>query len=198
VTRPTPSALAFARSTLPVRRVALTGTLDKSGFAALLASTKATTRAVAPPRVAPKLASVTHAAMIPGGGPAPISSSAILANAEQLLNVPYVWGGTSASGLDCSAFVSKAWGVGRLTTDNLSTVSQAVSKEELQAGDALNLTTGKDPDGTGHVRMFDKWANPEHTKMWVYEETPPKSIHHIINWDAHYQPMRRFNTTPGT
>jgi cell wall-associated NlpC family hydrolase len=199
VTRPTAAALAFARSTLPVRRVALTNaTSTRSGFAALMASTKSI-KPTPLPRVAPKLTAVTHAAMIPGGaviggGPAPISSSAILANAQQLLNVPYVWGGTSASGLDCSAFVSKAWGVGRLTTDNLSTVSQAVSKDDLQAGDALNLTTGKDPEGDGHVRMFDKWANPEKTKLWVYEETPPRSVHHVINWDAKYQPMRRFNT----
>jgi len=172
--------------------VALTNSAaSRSGFAALLASAKpgkSTTR------VSPRLTGVTHAAMLPGGGPAPIATSQILANAQQLLNVPYVWGGTSANALDCSAFVSKAWGVGRLTTDNLASVSGPIGKEELQPGDALNLTTGKDPDGTGHVRMFDKWANPEHTKLWVYEETPPKSVHHVINWDAHYQPMRRFNT----
>jgi len=45
------------------------------------------------------------------------------------------------------------------------------------------------------VRLFDKWANAEHTKMWVYEETPPKSVHHIINWDPDYTPMRRHNVT---
>jgi hypothetical protein len=123
-----------------------------------------------------------------------MSSSAILANAQQLLNVPYVWGGTSAKGLDCSAYISQAWGVGRQTTDTLASVSQAVTKDQLQAGDALNLTTSKDSDGTGHVRLFDRWANPEKTKMWVYEETPPKSIHHVISWDKSYQPMRRFNT----
>jgi cell wall-associated NlpC family hydrolase len=175
-----------------VRRVASgTATNTTSGFATLLR--KAATRPTTPSRVS-KPAGLTHAAMLPGGGPPPISTTEILANAQQLLNVPYVWGGTSSKGLDCSAFVSKAWGVGRLTTDNLSSVSQAVNKEELQAGDALNLTTGKDPEGDGHVRMFDKWANPEHTKLWVYEETPPQSIHHVINWDNHYQPMRRFNT----
>ena len=165
----------------------------RSGFAALMAATKSG-KPTTVPSAAAKLGGVVHAAMIPGGGPAPISSSQILANAQQLMGVPYVWGGTSANALDCSAFVSKAWGVGRLTTDNLASVSSPVSKDELQAGDALNLTTGKDPDGDGHVRMFDKWANPEHTKLWVYEETPPKSIHHVINWDGHYQPMRRFNT----
>jgi cell wall-associated NlpC family hydrolase len=195
VTRPTPSALAFARSTLPVRRVALTNATGRSGFAALLASTRSTARTTSLPRVLPKLTRVTHAALIPTeGGPAPISGSEILANAQQLLKVPYVWGGNSAKGLDCSSFVSKAWGVGRLTTDNLATVSQAVTKDDLQAGDALNLTTARDPDGNGHVRLFEKWANPEHTKLWVYEETPPQSVHRVISWDAHYQPMRRFNT----
>ena len=42
--------------------------------------------------------------------------------------------------------------------------------------------------------MFDKWADPQKTKMWVYEETPPRSIHHVINWDPSYTPMRRINT----
>ena len=79
------------------------------------------------------------------------------------------------------------------TCDNLSAVSRKISKDDLQTGDALNLTTAADDDGAGHVRMFDKWANPEHTKMWVYEETPPRSIHHVINWDPKYQPMRRLN-----
>ncbi len=149
-------------------------------------------------RQASSAAPTTHSAMLPGtgaGGVAtPISRSQILDNAQQFMNVPYVWGGTSASGLDCSAFVSKAWGVGRLTTDNLSTVSTAISKNDLQAGDALNLTTARDSSGDGHVRLFDKWANADKTKMWVYEETPPRSVHHIINWDNSYQPMRRANT----
>ena len=134
--------------------------------------------------------------MIPGGPP-PISRSAILASAQKLLSVPYVWGGTSATGLDCSAFVSKAWGVSRQTTDTLASVAQPISKDELQAGDALNLTTGKDPQGDGHIRLFDRWANPEHTRMYVYEETPPRSIHHAINWDPNYTPMRRTNVIDG-
>ena len=127
------------------------------------------------------------------GGPAPISRSEIVKNAQSLIGVPYVWGGTVNSGLDCSAFVSKVWGVSRHTTDNLSAVSHPISKDELQTGDALNLTTGADPEGDGHVRLFDEWADAAHSKMWVYEETPPRSIHHVINWDPKYQPMRRTN-----
>ena len=73
--------------------------------------------------------------------------------------------------------------------------SKPIARDELQPGDALNLTTARDSDGTGHVRLFDRWANPEHTKMYVYEETPPRSLHHVINWDPSYQPMRRLNVT---
>jgi cell wall-associated NlpC family hydrolase len=167
-------------------------------FATLLQT--ATHGATSLPRVSPQLKKAAAApdpqfTTPPGTGPSPMSRSEILQNAEQLMGVPYVWGGTSPSGLDCSAFVSRVWGVSRQTTDTLSSVAGPIAKEELQAGDALNLTTGRDPDGAGHVRLFDRWANPEHTKMWVYEETPPRSVHHVINWDPAYQPMRRLNVT---
>jgi hypothetical protein len=124
-----------------------------------------------------------------------MSRADIISRAESLLNVPYAWGGNSTSGLDCSAYLSRAWGVSRQTTDSLSQVASRIAKDELQAGDALNLTSAADPEGDGHVRLFDRWANPEHTKMWVYEETPPRSVHHVINWDPAYQPMRRLNVT---
>jgi cell wall-associated NlpC family hydrolase len=188
--------LAFARSTLPVKRVASSSVgPNASEFAALLRNASSLTRANKPTTLSRVngAAATYHAPMISGAGPSPMSRSEILRSAQELMNVPYVWGGTSATGLDCSAFVSKAWGIARHTTDSLSSVAQAISKEELETGDALNLTTGKDPDGTGHVRLFDRWANAEHTKMYVYEETPPRSVHHVINWDANYQPMRRMN-----
>jgi hypothetical protein len=89
--------------------------------------------------------------------------------------------------------VSRAWGIPRQTTDTLAKFATPISKDELQAGDALNLTTSNDGNGTGHVRLFDKWADAAHTKMWIYEETPPRSVHHVINWDPKYTPMRRQN-----
>ena len=198
MTRPTPAALAAARTTLPTRRVASAPAFAKPAFANLLngATAKTSGSPISLPRVTrptPKAAATYNSAMLAGDGPPPVSRSDILANAQQLMGVPYVWGGNNASGLDCSAFVSKVWGVGRQTTDTLSKVAQPIAKDELQAGDALNLTTGKDPGGEGHVRLFERWANPERTRMYVYEETPPRSIHHVINWDASYTPMRRNN-----
>jgi len=205
MTAPTAATLALLRSNLPVKRVVSTGTAP-THFAELLKAASVSKKPVVLPQVLGQ-APVFHSAMLGAaapaapatpaqftpGGPAPLSRSDILKSADQLMGIPYVWGGTATSGLDCSAFVSKVWGVSRHTTDNLSAVSHAVSKDELQAGDALNLTTGADPEGDGHVRLFDRWADAAHTKMWVYEETPPRSVHHIINWDPKYQPMRRDN-----
>lgn len=203
---PTPAQLALLRSSLPPRRVA--PSLQNAGkplFATLLQNAAIHapfTPATAPARPgqpSPLLAAAHDARVFDAssatvtGGPAPVARSEILRNAQQFLNVPYVWGGTSPSGLDCSAFVSRAWGVSRQTTDTLSSVARPIGKEDLRPGDALNLITARDADGAGHVRLFDRWANAEHTKMWVYEETPPRSVHHVIDWDPAYQPMRRLN-----
>ena len=116
----------------------------------------------------------------------------ILRRADMMLDIPYVWGGDTLKGLDCSSYVSRAWNVSRQTTDTLSKVADAIPKEELRAGDALNLPTWKDPGRYGHVRMFDRWANEDKTKVWVYEETsqPGRSVHHVIDYDSRYQPMR--------
>lgn len=79
------------------------------------------------------------------GGLTPLSGAQILANARALLGIRYVWGGNTLSGLDCSAFVSRAWVVSRHTTDTLSAVAYPISRDELLPGDALNLTTRQDP-----------------------------------------------------
>jgi hypothetical protein len=54
----------------------------------------------------------------------------------------------------------------------------------------MNLTTGRDPQRLGHIRLFEAWANAEHTAMWVYEETPPRLVHRVVAYDATYQPIR--------
>jgi cell wall-associated NlpC family hydrolase len=206
MTAPTAATLAMFRSNLPAKRVASPSTTPNRFASMLKAATVPSRPTLQTTQMnVPQRAAIFHSAMLDAAapaqlvaaGPSPMSRSDIVKNAEQLMNVPYVWGGTANSGLDCSAFVSKVWGVSRHTTDNLSAVSHAIAKDELKQGDALNLTTSNDADGTGHVRLFDRWADAAHTKMYVYEETPPRSIHHVINWDPKYQPMRRTNVVDG-
>jgi hypothetical protein len=115
----------------------------------------------------------------------------IVSRAASMLNIPYVWGGNSTkNGMDCSAWVSRVWGAERYSTDSIWNISHPISKDELLPGDALNLTTGRDPKRLGHIRLFEAWANAAHTVMWVYEETPPRSVHRVVVYDDRYQPIR--------
>jgi hypothetical protein len=115
----------------------------------------------------------------------------ILSRAASLLGLRYVWGGNSTTaGMDCSAYVSWAWSASRFSTDSIGQISFPIAKSDLRPGDALNLTTGRDPERRGHIRLFEAWANPERTLMWVYEETPPRVVHRVIVYDDRYQPIR--------
>jgi hypothetical protein len=127
----------------------------------------------------------------PAPDPTVYVRGAILTRAASLIGLRYVWGGNStANGMDCSAYVSWVWGTSRWSTDSIWNVSFPISKAELRAGDALNLTTGRDPRRLGHIRLFEAWANPERTAMWVYEETPPRTVHRVVAYDNAYQPIR--------
>ncbi|MDP2326527.1 MAG: hypothetical protein Q8M79_00390, partial [Dehalococcoidia bacterium] len=128
-------------------------------------------------------------------GPPVTEANAIIERAQAMLGIAYVWGGNTLEGLDCSAYVSRAWGLSRQTTDTLHLYSTPITKDELLPGDAMNLTKRVDPRGYGHVRLFAAWANDEHTRMWVYEETPRQSIYHVIAYDDRYAPIRLANFT---
>jgi hypothetical protein len=115
----------------------------------------------------------------------------ILDRASAMLSTPYVWGSNSANrAMDCSAYVSAAWGVARYTTESIGWVSAPISKQDLRSGDAMNLTMGRDPEGYGHIRLFEAWANDAHTLVWVFEETPPRAVHRVVVYDDRYQPIR--------
>jgi hypothetical protein len=117
--------------------------------------------------------------------------SRIIQRAAAMLNIPYGWGGNSTrNGMDCSAWLSRVWDVERYSTDSIWQVSSPIDKGDLRPGDAVNLTTGRDPKRLGHIRLFEAWANAAHTAMWVYEETPPRSVHRVVVYDERYQPIR--------
>lgn len=83
-------------------------------------------------------------------GTAAATGSAVVATARKYIGVPYVWGGTSPSGFDCSGFtqyVLKAHGVTiPRTTKQQYTVGKSVSKSDLKPGDLVffqnTYTTG--------------------------------------------------------
>lgn len=117
---------------------------------------------------------------------------AVLQRATDLLGTPYVWGGNSAQGLDCSAYVSAAWVTpGRQTTDTLLYVATVIDKDQLLPGDVLNFETWEHPTKSGHVRIFAAWADQDHSKMWVFESRYPQgAVYHVVTYDGRYSPLR--------
>ena len=79
--------------------------------------------------------------------------------AKQYLGTPYVYGGTSSSGVDCSGLVqlaAKASGIDipRTTYDQIN-VGQAVSKNNLQEGDLVFFRgSGGSASAPGHVGIY--------------------------------------------
>lgn len=74
-------------------------------------------------------------------GGASVSSNLILAYASNFLGVPYVWGGTTPSGFDCSGYVQYVFAhfginLPRVSEDQQN-VGKYVSRSDLQPGDLV-------------------------------------------------------------
>lgn len=83
-------------------------------------------------------------------------ASAVIATAKRYIGVPYVWGGESPSGFDCSGFTQyvlskNGISIPRVTTDQYRT-GTAVSRSNLKVGDLVFFTTYK--PGPSHVGFY--------------------------------------------
>ena len=86
------------------------------------------------------------------GNAPPAQYGGVVDIALQFLGVPYVWGGASPSGFDCSGLVVYAYGQLGVSlphyTGSLWQIGIAVSREELQAGDLVFF------NGLGHMGIY--------------------------------------------
>jgi cell wall-associated NlpC family hydrolase len=83
----------------------------------------------------------------------PAKYGGVVGIAMQYLGVPYVWGGASPSGFDCSGFAMYVYGqVGISLPHNAAmqynTVGVPVSRDDLQPGDLVFF------DGLGHMGIY--------------------------------------------
>ena len=84
------------------------------------------------------------------------SAAAIIATAKQYIGVPYVWGGSTPSGFDCSGFVQYVFAKHGITLPRTSaqqyTVGKWVSKSNLQPGDLVFYNTSG--SGVSHLGIY--------------------------------------------
>lgn len=79
----------------------------------------------------------------------------ILASAERLIGTPYVYGGESSSGIDCSALVQYAYGQAGIKVPRTSAqqFGAARSQRRVLPGDLLFFRTGRD-NRVSHVGIY--------------------------------------------
>lgn len=78
----------------------------------------------------------------------------VISLAESFLGTPYVWGGTTPAGFDCSGFVQYVYGkngysITRTTYTQWDNDGVMVSKSELQPGDLVYFGSGNSPSHVG-------------------------------------------------
>ena len=92
----------------------------------------------------------------PSRGSASLSSNAVIAYASNFLGTPYLWGGTTTSGFDCSGFTQYVYAhfgvsIGRTTFDQIND-GAPVSRNNLQTGDLV---------------LFGSVGNPHHVGIYI-------------------------------
>jgi hypothetical protein len=119
-----------------------------------------------------------------------VSGAQVVASAEKYLGVPYVFGGTSTSGLDCSGLVQKAYGdlgisLPRTAAEQATVGSPVPSLAQAQPGDILTFG-----DPAHHVAIYlgnnQMIAAPEpgdHVKIQSVYQTPT-SIRRLAGTDT--------------
>lgn len=118
------------------------------------------------PKTTPKPAAKSTPAPAPKTTPAPSPkvittttsgvASKIISTAKSYLGVPYVWGGTSPQGFDCSGYIQYVFNkngivLPRVTSDQY-TAGVSVSKVNLKPGDLVFFETYK--PGPSHVGIY--------------------------------------------
>ena len=79
-----------------------------------------------------------------------------------------------ATGVDCSGYVSRCWGVStKYGTSTLPNISTPIPQSDMQKGDIFNYPNN-------HVVILDYFYSDG--RPVIYEATPNKVIHRVVDW----------------
>ncbi|GMA56689.1 hydrolase [Alicyclobacillus sacchari] len=122
----------------------------------------------------------------------PADPNSIIGYAEQFLGTPYVWGGTSPSGFDCSGFTQYVFAhfgvyISR-TSEEQFAVGVPVSQNDLQPGDLVFFSTYA--PGASHVGIYIG------NGLMIDSQDMGVSIDSVFNsyWGPKYIGARRYIT----
>ena len=100
-------------------------------------------------------------------------------NADTWLNPPVYYSQSDYHNgyrQDCSGYVSMAWQLGTsAVTWTIPNYAHQIDKSQLQSGDVL-LNVDE------HVLIFDAWTDGSQTYYYAYEQTPPQTIYHSVQY----------------
>ena len=123
--------------------------------------------------------------------PSVSSGSAIVATAKQYLGVPYVWGGSTPKGFDCSGLVQYVYAKHGISLPRTSkqqwTAGTAISKASLQPGD-LVFFANTYTSGVSHLGIYignGQFIHSSSSKGVIISELSNPY------WSSHYHGCRR-------
>ncbi len=93
-------------------------------------------------------------------------------------------GGTPwwATGIDCSAFVSRCWEISRQSTRTLPSFSTEIPRTDMLAGDILNIPAN-------HVRLFEQRAADGRPIVYEASGSATRCVYRVVDW-GNYTPLR--------
>ncbi len=110
-------------------------------------------------------------------------AQALIDTAADYLGIPYVWGGTTPAGFDCSGFVQyvckqNGISIARVADDQLKKSGVPVSRSQLKPGDLVFFGSG---DYANHVGMYVGDG------MMIHSPSTGKSIMYVTIESGYYQ-----------
>ena len=129
----------------------------------------------------------------------PFDQEKIIARAEALMGVPYLWGGLSTKSMDCSGLVKLCyWSNGIVVMRDASQQARcgtAVDRDSIERGDLLffgNAETGK----VTHVGIYEGDSMYVHSSGRVRRNSLDKESPQYM--EKHYLSSRRFGDAVGS